>query len=43
MYQFTKGGGDKTDCDNYHGISLLSTSYKMLSYILLSKVKSIYK
>jgi hypothetical protein len=28
--------GDKTDCNNYLGISLLSTSYKMLSNILLS-------
>jgi hypothetical protein len=28
--------GDKTDCNNYCGISLLSTSYKMLSNILLS-------
>jgi hypothetical protein len=26
--------GDKTDCSNYLGISLLSTSYKMLSNIL---------
>jgi hypothetical protein len=28
--------GDKTNCNNYHGISLLLTSYKMLSNILLS-------
>jgi hypothetical protein len=28
--------GDKTDCNNYSGISLLSTSYKMLLNILLT-------
>jgi hypothetical protein len=30
--------GDKTDCNNYHGMSLLSTSYKILSNILLSRL-----
>jgi hypothetical protein len=37
LYQFTKGG-DKTDCNNYSGISIISTSYKILSNILLSRL-----
>jgi hypothetical protein len=30
--------GDRTVCNNHHGISLLSTSYKFVSNILLSRV-----
>jgi hypothetical protein len=29
---------EKTDCSNYRGISLLSTSYKILSNIFLSRL-----
>jgi hypothetical protein len=31
--------GDKADCSNYRGISLLSTSFKILSNILLSRLR----
>jgi hypothetical protein len=31
--------GDKTDCNNYRWISLLSTSYKILCNILLSRLR----
>jgi hypothetical protein len=32
--------GDKTDCNNYRGKSVLSTSYKILSNILLSRLNT---
>jgi hypothetical protein len=30
--------GDKTDCSNYRCISFLPTTYKILSYIYLSRL-----
>jgi hypothetical protein len=36
IYEYKEG--DKTDCSNYRGISVLSTTYKILSNILLSRL-----
>ena len=30
--------GNKMDCNNYRGVSLLSTSYKILSNIFLARI-----
>ena len=38
LYQSIKKG-DKTDCSNYRGISLLPTMYRIISNVLLSKKK----
>jgi hypothetical protein len=37
LHQFIKRN-DKTGCNNYLGISLLSTAYKILSNILLARL-----
>jgi hypothetical protein len=34
--------GDKTDCSNCRGMSLLSTSYKILFSIFLSKLRGMH-
>jgi hypothetical protein len=39
LYQFTRRS-IKTDCSNYHGLSLLSASYKILSNILLVRSRT---
>ena len=30
--------GDKTDCSNYRGISLVSTTYKIIFNVLMSRL-----
>jgi hypothetical protein len=43
-YCTSSKNGDKTDCNNYHGISLVSTSYNILLSIHLSRLSPyIYK
>jgi hypothetical protein len=42
VYQFIKKD-DKTDCSNYRGMSLLSTSYNILSNILLSRLIRVFR
>jgi hypothetical protein len=34
---------DNTDCSNYCGISLLSTSYNILTNTLISRFKSVHR
>ena len=40
LLQLFVKNGDETICSNYHGISLLSDEYQILSSILLSRLTS---
>ncbi|KAG0721870.1 Ankyrin repeat and SOCS box protein 3 [Chionoecetes opilio] len=35
-----KGKGDRQDCNNYHGITLLSVPGKVLAHLLLTRIRS---
>ena len=35
-----KGKGDRQDCNNYHGITLLSVPGKMLAHLLLMQIRT---
>jgi len=38
MFDPTNNKGDKTDCSNCRGISLLSATYRIVSSVLLSRL-----